>query len=193
MNKKEKILKSARKIFAHTGYHEAGIDEIADLAGVGKGTVYLYFKNKEELFTSVIFKMLERTGSWVDEIREMDVGVWEKVEAMITTALDYFSRNREVFNILQGETPLQTVAPGGEMAGKIKDIVKERMEKLAGFFAEHRREANLSDEFTDREAAFLCLNVVEGIVRRFLEGWEKDTRKNAKLAVKFLKNGLTKH
>ncbi len=48
--KKEQIMKAAESLFADRRYHELTIDEIAKVAKVGKGTVYRYFKDKEDLF-----------------------------------------------------------------------------------------------------------------------------------------------
>jgi AcrR family transcriptional regulator len=52
------ILSAAEKLFAQKGYHQAGMEEIADLSEVSVGTVYFYFKNKEDL----IVQMLEKIG-----------------------------------------------------------------------------------------------------------------------------------
>ena len=52
------ILAAAEKLFAQKGYHQAGMEEIADLSEVSVGTVYFYFKNKEDL----IVHMLEKIG-----------------------------------------------------------------------------------------------------------------------------------
>ncbi len=46
---KEKIIDSASKLFFQMGYNNAGMDDIAKNIGVTKGTLYLYFKNKEDL------------------------------------------------------------------------------------------------------------------------------------------------
>ena len=48
--KREEIMQAAVAVFARTGYHRAKIKDIADEAGVGKGTVYEYFRSKEDLF-----------------------------------------------------------------------------------------------------------------------------------------------
>ncbi|MBU1023926.1 TetR/AcrR family transcriptional regulator [bacterium] len=48
--KKEMILDAACRVFANKGYNAALIDDIAKKAGIGKGTVYEYFKSKEDLF-----------------------------------------------------------------------------------------------------------------------------------------------
>ena len=52
------ILEAAGRLFAREGYHRAGMERIADEAEVSVGTVYFYFKNKEDL----LVKLLERTG-----------------------------------------------------------------------------------------------------------------------------------
>ena len=56
-NKKDKrrlIIEAAMKIFARDGFHKATISDIAEVAGIGKGTVYEYFNSKTELFEDMI-------------------------------------------------------------------------------------------------------------------------------------------
>ncbi|MFP4171893.1 MAG: TetR/AcrR family transcriptional regulator [Candidatus Hydrogenedentota bacterium] len=57
------ILDAALDVFAEKGFHEARMDEIAERAGITKGTIYLYFESKEELFLAMV-----RTGfaEWVN-------------------------------------------------------------------------------------------------------------------------------
>jgi AcrR family transcriptional regulator len=52
--KKIKILGAARQLFARFGFRKTSIEEIAREAGIGKGTLYLYFSNKEQIFTTVL-------------------------------------------------------------------------------------------------------------------------------------------
>jgi len=51
--KSEAILRAAAKVFARSGYFNAKVSEVARTAGVADGTVYLYFKNKDDLLTSI--------------------------------------------------------------------------------------------------------------------------------------------
>ena len=53
-DKRENIISSASEIFGCKGFHQANIVDIADNAGIGKGTVYEYFKSKNELFVEVV-------------------------------------------------------------------------------------------------------------------------------------------
>ena len=52
-NKSEAILRAAAKVFAQSGYFNAKVSDVARTAGVADGTVYLYFKNKDDLLTSI--------------------------------------------------------------------------------------------------------------------------------------------
>src|SRR5262245_65684986 len=51
--KHEAILRAAAKVFARSGYFNAKVSDVARTAGVADGTVYLYFKNKDDLLTSI--------------------------------------------------------------------------------------------------------------------------------------------
>ncbi|MFC3341276.1 TetR/AcrR family transcriptional regulator [Paenibacillus abyssi] len=62
INKFELILDAAVKVFAETGYHGSQVSKIAREAGVADGTIYLYFKNKEDILVS-LFR--ERLGELV--------------------------------------------------------------------------------------------------------------------------------
>jgi TetR/AcrR family transcriptional regulator len=55
MNKTKKVIfEAAIKSFSRRGYHKTTMDEIAETAGVAKGTLYYHFKSKEEIFTFII-------------------------------------------------------------------------------------------------------------------------------------------
>src|SRR6266498_2768644 len=51
--KYEAILRAAARVFARSGYFNAKVSDVARTAGVADGTVYLYFKNKDDLLTSI--------------------------------------------------------------------------------------------------------------------------------------------
>jgi len=55
----EEIMTAAKTIFSKKGYFGSTIDEIAKVAGISKGTIYLYFKNKDDLYISLMMPLLE--------------------------------------------------------------------------------------------------------------------------------------
>ena len=53
-SRKEQILLSASKVFAKKGYHSTSISDICNKADIARGTVYLYFENKRDIFDTLI-------------------------------------------------------------------------------------------------------------------------------------------
>ena len=59
IDKREAILRAAIRVFAHNGYFNSKVADIAGAAGVADGTVYLYFKSKEEILHSIFDRSME--------------------------------------------------------------------------------------------------------------------------------------
>ena len=57
--RRKQIMEVAKKVFAAQGYHKTNIEMICKKAGVGRGTIYRYFKNKEEIFAVILEENLE--------------------------------------------------------------------------------------------------------------------------------------
>ena len=53
-NKRRQVIAIAAKFFSASPYHKVRLDEIATEAGIGKGTIYIYFKNKEDLYYCMV-------------------------------------------------------------------------------------------------------------------------------------------
>jgi len=56
--RKKQIIDSAKKLFSQRGYYETHVESILREAKIGKGTFYLYFKNKEDLFITILDEFL---------------------------------------------------------------------------------------------------------------------------------------
>lgn len=97
-NEREKeIVKAAYEIFQINGYHNAKMKTIADKAGIGKGTLYEYFKSKKELFeTSMIFSM-EKGFEGIKEVLNLDLGFREKVIEYFKYKKNYMKNQNTIF------------------------------------------------------------------------------------------------
>src|SRR6478752_5043378 len=59
-NKRKQILATAAEMFSSQPYHKVRLDDVAAAAGVGKGTLYVYFPSKEELYITIIYEGLAK-------------------------------------------------------------------------------------------------------------------------------------
>ncbi len=98
--RKNQILDAAISIFAKEGFDRANTEEIAKLARLGKGTVYRYFKNKEELFLSVVDRGLDELRiAILMEVNKVEDPV-RKIENAVRAYLAFFEENDELVRIL---------------------------------------------------------------------------------------------
>lgn len=98
---KRVILAAARTVFAEQGYARANMRDIAQVAGISVGGLYLYFKNKEDLFQTF---MLDWTNNLNDRTHEALVQLADPVAAIrafITISIDFARTHKEMI-ILQG-------------------------------------------------------------------------------------------
>ncbi|MFH1288011.1 MAG: TetR/AcrR family transcriptional regulator [bacterium] len=98
--KKEKrrglILKTARKVFAKHGYFLTTVDMIAKDAGLAKGTIYLYFKHKEDLFFSLFEEGYGKFLEYLNAIKEKSIDPLEKILEIIKLEVDFHQKNTDV-------------------------------------------------------------------------------------------------
>lgn len=83
-DKRQRILEGALKAFARKGFYNTKVSEIASEAGVADGTIYLYFKNKDDLLISLFEDRME----WVierlrSELAQVDGDIFSKIHRMI--------------------------------------------------------------------------------------------------------------
>ena len=81
---RQKIIEAAEQRLWHYGFKKTTIDEIASDAGVGKGTVYLYFEGKEDIALAIMAQFKERSLQEIEEIsRTPDKNPIEKLREML--------------------------------------------------------------------------------------------------------------
>jgi AcrR family transcriptional regulator len=99
--KRRVILDAALHVFAGRGYAAARISDIAAEAGVGKGTVYLYFASKEDLLMGVFEACVDDMLSMIDELAISGVSPAEGLRAFFAGALRLVASNVELIDLFE--------------------------------------------------------------------------------------------
>lgn len=100
-SKHDRIVRSALAAFCRKGFHEATMEDIALGAGVGKGTLYLYFPGKQALLEAVLRDGLEAYSSGLQRIAAGPGRPSRRLEAMAVFALEFAAGNREIAQLAQ--------------------------------------------------------------------------------------------
>jgi AcrR family transcriptional regulator len=102
--RKSQIIEAAIKCFANRGYHSTSISHIIDEASVARGTFYLYFKSKHEIFQSILDEFTEHIGSQIKTIEmSADLTPAAQMKKNVERVVDAVLQKPEVGQILFNE------------------------------------------------------------------------------------------
>jgi TetR/AcrR family fatty acid metabolism transcriptional regulator len=99
----QNILIAARKEFAKNGFHQTVVSDIASAAGVGKGTVYRHFGNKEQLFATLIKHGSYELRDRIEAAVSSGENPLESLQNCLDTYFDFFRNSRELIEIVLTE------------------------------------------------------------------------------------------
>ncbi len=97
--RREEILAAASRVFAEAGYRTADVQQIAELAGVGKGTVYRHFQTKEDLFLAALDANLRQLIERMHDVRTQNSDPLEQMYAAAHAYLQYFDEHPETVEL----------------------------------------------------------------------------------------------
>lgn len=128
----EQILRNALTVFARDGFGQADVQEIADLSGVGKGTVYREFGNKESLFLAAARFARASMVCEIDRRADVESDPLERLKTGMRACLQFCDAHPEVVEMLvqeralfRGQTPTFFDRPSDEV-----NLWNERLKEL---------------------------------------------------------------
>jgi len=124
--KRNAIIRASLRVFARKGYEPTALEEVAREAGLAKGTLYLYFKDKEDLYFQVMLTVLERLETFVGKQIGQSENPLEKMAAAARAQIGFFADNPSYFRLFM-------VAFTPEMATIHKKLLEPLFEKRRRF------------------------------------------------------------
>lgn len=124
-NHAAQILEAGEKLFAKKGFYPTTMEEVARAAGLAKGTIYLHFDDKRDLFFSIIEKKLDILLEKIEKEMRKDEFPSQRIKLAIGIHLKFLEENRDFFKIMQAlpESLKQ------EMERKLKGRVIEKQSR----------------------------------------------------------------
>lgn len=123
-DKYQLILDAAIEAFAISGYYACQVSKIARLAGVADGTIYLYFKSKQDILIKLF---QERMGDFTRDIRNQINAcdsTRERLQAIIRTHFSYMEQNRSLAIVTQVELRQSDPDIRSAISGPLKEYFK---------------------------------------------------------------------
>lgn len=133
--KKQLILEAAFEVFSSKGFHGAKVDEIAEKAGIGKGTIYEYFKSKADVFKEMHKWYTERYFSGLEKGLREEAPATEKLYIIIKNHIIFLNTVKILAGKLLSESSSH-VDLGVEFKEIMKTTYKEKINKVKGILEE---------------------------------------------------------
>lgn len=171
------LVAAARKVFSERGFHNATMEEIAQLAGVAKGTIYLYYPSKQAAYWAAmeqgILGILEATR------RNMDVAgtVEAKIRTFIECKISYCEQNRDFFKIYYSEFGHSLTQPL-RLRKQFRELYAQQARILKEVLEEGIRNQEIRPVAADAAAFAICDLTRSAATQRVL-GWDKGELRNA--------------
>lgn len=165
-NKSEKyykILDSAGAVFARHGFHKATISQIAAEAGVADGTIYLYFKNKDDILYQIINFKTELVFEKMNQAVEAGRNAEEKLRGLIRCHLQEFQNDKNMAVIFQSEVRYLR-----DIQSQIKDMSKMYLDLLSEIIEQGQIEGTMRQDLFVGLVKRFILGAVEGVINTWV-------------------------
>lgn len=130
--REQQMLDAAIEVFARRGYHSAGVEEIAEIAGISKPMVYLYFGSKEELFVACIRREADRLMEMITSLVDPQGPPKEQLWNALRGFFGFVSDHSGAWMVLYRQARTQ----GGPSAREVDTMRRNTVDLIAAMLAQ---------------------------------------------------------
>lgn len=162
--KRKKILDAATKVFARVGFSNTRIQDVAQEAGIAHGTVYLYFKSKDDLFISIFQESLGELIDYISsEVQKKD-SAEDKLRRMISLQLDVIEENPDLTKLILIEFP----GTGNFLNDRNIDVLSNYIDMIGDVLKNGIEEGIFSTNVKPDIIATMIYAAIQGIATRWI-------------------------
>jgi AcrR family transcriptional regulator len=166
------IQEATMRVIARKGMAAATVQEIADEAGVAKGTIYLYFRDRDELIEKTFEGAMTQLISRIDAVLDEEMPLDQKIRALMAAKLRFFSENREFLRLyLSLRVPEGPPQRHRRQKQTCHPQYRTRAQKLANVL----KQAMDRGEIREMDPYRLALFIIEGSTAVMLERLTEDS------------------
>jgi AcrR family transcriptional regulator len=160
--RREEILCAARRIFARKGFAAGIMEDIAREAGIAKGTIYLYFRSKDEVFRALLAHDMRQLKETMFVRLDQAPTLKEKIRAFLLTRLENVEAKREFFRIMDSEQLHLAMT-----RHQFRDFLHGPVEKLAAAIEEEMNAGRIR-RVDPLKTSWLVADALRGAIQRRL-------------------------
>jgi len=188
-DKREKIIRAAWEIFTTRRYHESTMDDVAEAAGVGKGTLYRYFSDKEALFAATISDAIDNLRDEISQIVSREEDPAASLLELVKRLVEFLEKKHDFFSIMHAEES----RPGAADANRrrFRQQWSEKREELVAVVRKLLDRGTEKGVFRNLCDSRFAANIFIGMIRTTMRACEElPAGKKAEMAFDLLLHGI---
>jgi len=166
------ISQVAKEVFAERGYQGATLEDVAQRLGMSKATIYIYYKNKDDLFLHVVEDLVASTLEAITQDAQAPKEPIEKLSGMVYTMISFYERERDFFRIYLHEKHGLEVAPKDPHKRTLRDMYIQAVDHLASVLQEGM-DAGRIRPMGSRRLAFYLHEMMNTVLVQRIQGKAK--------------------
>lgn len=189
----QSIQEATLRVIARKGMAAATMQEIAEEAGVAKGTIYLYFRDRDELVEKTFENAMGQLMAQIDQALSRNVSFEEKLRAVMSAKLGFFTENREFLRLyLSLRMPEGNAQQQRRQKQKCEPHYASSAAKLVAVIDEAIARGEVRPVDSKRLATFLIEGSTAIMIERLNEESSNDGEADVDLIVGFVLDGIRK-
>jgi AcrR family transcriptional regulator len=174
------LLEATRKVIAAEGFDAVTMERVGAEAGMTKGAIYLYFRNKDHMILAAVEEMASEMLRRIEAQIDLTAAPWERLCQTIRAQLDIMEEQKDLLRVLLLDRRLLRDSPRGKPARRLLKYRERHEGRLKKFLDEGIRQKIFPPMDTGLAAFYINEMTVSTAVRRMIgqsaNSLERDTR-----------------
>lgn len=165
IDRRQEILDAATESFSLFGYKATTMGQVAKLANVGKGTIYTFFKNKEELFDEIIMKLIQDMENEANDAIDPNQPFEENVHHALYNMLEFRLDHQLTIKLIQEQRDIGTPV--------VENVMKKVEASILAFIQEKIKRAIEKGEMKQADPEVIAFVLLKVYIALIFD-WEKN-------------------
>jgi len=196
--RRQQILVAAKKIFYQKGFNKSTMEDIARAAELSPGTLYLYFKNKDELFASLSLRILRYLLIRIEEIEKQETeNSWKRLGLLQDAICDVYEFDPlmfvKMFHLQSGDTYQNLTS---QLQAEIRKLSRSSLHSIARLIEDAMDKQKMIPQSSGKLAemiwAFFSGVVLFDVNKKIIKNKESDLKTTIKIAFEIFLRGIQK-
>lgn len=162
------LLESTRRVIATRGFDAVTMEGVAREAGITKGGIYLYFRNKDEMVLAAIEEIALEMVQGIEKCIDAKASPWEKLCQVVRAQMEIMERNRDLLRTLILDRRLLKDSPRGKQTRSLLKYRKRHEKRLQAILEEGQKQGIFHPVDTARAAFYINEMTMSTVQKRLL-------------------------